>query len=192
MKKEASPAGKVAITIMAMGGARIGALPTLRIEQDYFQLVEPYKVLAIMAYPFSLANYWIILPPKASELVIAYKGKRIDGPLFMQEIDKTEPLRYKGLIHAVERAAIGAGVRKVHKGDKLKRHKVMLDHGLRKYHSTTLEKAGIRDDWIARLRGNKKGLKGVYQLPTPKEIIELTGFMQAVPMLEPEQLPIIK
>jgi hypothetical protein len=68
----------------------------------------------------------------------------------------------------------------------------MLDHGLRKFHSTTLEKAGLRDDHISRLRGSKKGLKGVYQLPTPKEVIDLTGFMQAIPLLEPEQIAVIK
>jgi integrase len=178
---------------MAKGGPRIGALPTLRLEPEYFQAIESYPgLLAIMAYPKSTANYWIILPPKASKLVLEYKGKRDKGPLFVQEHDAKAPLRYKGLVRAVERAAIEAGVRKVHKGDHLKRHKVMLDHGLRKFHSTTLEKAGLRDDHISRLRGSKKGLKGVYQLPTPKEVIDLTGFMQAIPLLEPEQIAVIK
>ena len=178
---------QVSIAIMAKGGARIGALPTMRIEPDYFQLVEKYNVLAIQAYPKTRSAYWVLLPPKASALILKYKAKRTKGQLFISKHEGADEIKDGALISEIWRLAVKAKVRKVNK-DRRQRHKNMLDHAFRKHHSTTLERAGLRDDHVARLRGNKKGLKGIYQLPTPLEIIELTGFMGACPMLEPEQL----
>ncbi len=192
MVNKASLPAKISILIMATGGPRIGALPTLRIDPAFMVWIEKYSLYCLQAYPKTTANYWIVLPPKISDIVKAYKGNRTKGPLLVQIDDKAEPLKYKGIINGIARAAIEAKVRKVHKGNHLQRHNVMLDHGLRKFHSTMLEKAGLRDDHIARLRGNKKGLKGIYQLPNPLEIIELTNFMSAVPLLDFNPLPIIK
>lgn len=185
--------GLSAITVMATGGPRIGALPSMRAEPAYCQMVEKHNVLAIQAYPKTTAAYWVLLPPKASHIILKYKGARSKGPLFTNKFDDNEPANKKSLQTEIWKIAIKAKVRKANRGgDTLRRHDNMLNHAFRKYHSTTLEKAGLRDDPISRLRGNKKGLKGVYQLPSPLETIEITGFMQAVPFLELEALPIIK
>lgn len=177
------------IICMAQGSCRVGALPTLRLEPKYMQLVEKYNLYALQAYPETTAAYWVILPPQASPIIESYRGKREKGPLFVNKFDGKEPTTKASLVSEIWRLAIRAKVRKKNKdGDTLTRHDNMLDHGFRKWHSTQLEKAKLTDDHISRLRGHKKGLKGIYQLPNPLEIIEITDFMQAVPLLELEAL----
>lgn len=189
------PRPLTSIAIMALGGARIGALPDIRIED--IQLVEKYGLYAIKGYAMTTAAYWIILPPFVNSILQAYIGKRDKGFLFYTK-HESDPKKHLyprasrgGLISEIWRLSLKAKVRaKNDNGDTMTRHRNMLDHGFRKWHSTALEKAGLRDDHIARLRGNKKGLKGIYQLPTPQEVIELTGYMQAVPLLSSLQFPI--
>lgn len=168
--------------IMLTGGARIGALSTIRIEN--IQYVEKYDLYAILGYPASKRfRYWIITTPQVKKAIDAYKGKRSSGALFISEVDGA-PVKTAALLKEIWQLTIKSGVRKVNaNGDTTTRHKNMLDHGFRKSHSTILEKAALRDDHISRLRGSHKGLKGVYQLPSPLEICELTEYHKAIPML---------
>lgn len=175
--------------LMYTGGPRIGALPKLRIEQ--MKYVEENDLYAFLGYPESKRyRYWIITAPWMKPIIDRYKGDRKEGRLFISHRDG-EPVTKGALIKEVWNLLVEAKIREPNgNGDTASRHDIMLDHGFRKAHSTELENAGLTDDHIARLRGSKKGLKGIYQLPTPKEIIETTGYMKATSILKaPLSLP---
>lgn len=175
--------GFISMGIMYTGGPRIGALVKLRIEQ--MKYVEEYDLYALLGYPESKRyRYWIITAPWMKPYIDKYKGERKEGRLFVSHRDG-EPVTKSALVKEVWNLLVEAGIRKPNKdGDTATRHETMLDHGFRKAHSTELENAGLTDDHIGRLRGSKKGLKGIYQLPTPKEIIETTGYMKAATILK--------
>lgn len=168
---------------MYTGGPRVGALAGIRIEN--LQYVEKYDLYAILGYAQSKRfRYWIITAPWLKPFIDEYKGNRTEGKFFISHVNN-EPVTKSALVKEVWQLLVDAGVRKLNEnGDTTSRHDTMLDHGFRKAHSTACEVSGMKDDHISRLRGSRKGLKGVYQLPTPLEIIESTNYMEAVKRLQ--------
>jgi len=168
---------KLEMGIMYSGGARIGALNGLLIEKSLY--IEKYDLVATQAYPNTQAAYWIILTPTVSKIFLKVIGKRRAGFVLTNSRNQDgDPLSYTTIKYDILEMLHLSGIK-----EKGKDNGIMMDHGFRKFHSTQLEKAGLSDDHISRLRGSKKGLKGVYQLPTALETIELTGYEKAIPFL---------
>lgn len=168
---------KLEMGIMYSGGARLGALPTLRIEYSVY--VEKYDLIATKAYPQTKAEYWIVLTPTVSKLFFKVIGKEKKGFVLTNsrntDGDQLSAQTIKGDMLDL---TIAAGIRQKHQASEIK-----LDHGFRKFHSTACEKAGLRDQQIAHLRGTKERLAKIYQLPPPIEVIENNNYAQAIPFL---------
>jgi hypothetical protein len=88
-----------------------------------------------------------------------------DAPLIREDFDRTDSLAakypkkisYEQITSIIRDAAIAAGVRKVNKGERFKRHKVMLTHGFRKLFKKRCRQAKVDPIVLERLLGHKSG-----------------------------------
>jgi len=89
----------------------------------------------------------------------------------------------------VRDAAIDAGIRVVNKGDKYKRHKVMVTHGLRKLFKKRCRQAKmdriILERFMGHGKGNpKEGISKLMMTYDPEDWLEMEEeFVKAIPKL---------
>lgn len=178
MLKKSDLRGKIEIGIMYAGGARIGALPSIRYMDLHY--LEAPAIYAIDAYPESNANYWILLTPQVSQWIKDFVPKRAVKPDAFLLTGTTKPLSRSTIIYDVKNAATDAKLREGKEGD---RFEVMLNHGFRKFFRTALENSGVSDQWAERLIGHLTDLKRRYSKPTAGEVFEQSQYSKAIPSL---------
>jgi len=178
MLKKSDLRAKVEQGIMFAGGARIGALPLIRLQDLTF--LEAPALYAIDAYPNSKENYWILVTPQVSTWITQLKGSRKEGYLLTGRQDPKKAISRSTIIYDIQQAAEAAGLRQGKDGD---RFDVMLNHGFRKFFRTALENSGITDQWAERLIGHLADLKRRYSKPTPGEVFENSQYAKAIPAL---------
>lgn len=178
MLKSADKRLAVAILMMAQAGPRIGALPTVKLDDLTF--IEQYKLYAIKFYSFSAKDaYWSFVTPQVSKLINDYEGKRKDGFLFVYKDNPRFQVTRDALVSDLYRLLKKAGLRTP--GEQ---SDTQLDHGFRKFFRTQLEVSRINDDAAERLMGhNTKRLKRIYSMPSPLELLEATEYRKAIPNL---------
>jgi len=177
--KQADLRGKVEVGIMAGGGARVGALPGIKIE--HLAYLEKEALYAIDAYPGDQENYWILVTPQVSKWIDELKGSRKEGYLFRSKNDNKSQISRDAIVQDIFQLTLAAGLREPGKSDE--RKNVMLCHGLRKFFRTHLEIAGIKDEQAERLLGHLKDLKRRYSKPTAQQVLDSTEYIKAIPYL---------
>lgn len=181
MLKKSDLRAKIEMGIMFAGGARIGALPLIRLKDLYW--LEAPGIYAIDAYPNTNANYWILLTPQVSAWIkdlLPKKNLPADAFLLTGRHDARKAISRSTIIYDIQQAAEGAGLRQGKDGD---RFDVMLNHGFRKFFRTALENSGVSDQWAERLIGHLADLKRRYSKPTPGEVFDNSGYAKAIPAL---------
>jgi integrase len=181
MLKKSDLRARIEMGIMFAGGARIGALPLIRLADLHY--LEAPGLYAIDAYPNSKENYWILLTPQVSawiKEIFPKKAFPADAYLLTGRQDKKKAVSRSTIIYDIQQAAEGAGLRQGKDGD---RFDVMLNHGFRKFFRTSLENSGITDQWAERLIGHLADLKRRYSKPTPAEVFENSQYAKAIPAL---------
>lgn len=168
----------LACGVMASAGPRIGALPTVKLDDLVF--IEQYKLYAIKFYSFSAKDaYWSFVTPQISKLIDDYKGKRKEGFLFVYKDNPRFQVTRDALVSDLYRLLKKAALRTP--GEQ---SDTQLDHGFRKFFRTQLEISKILDDAAERLMGhNTKRLKRIYSMPSPLELLEATEYYRAIPNL---------
>ncbi len=166
---------QVAILLMSSGGLRLGALPTLTID-DCIWLDGP-GLYCLKAYPKTDDEYLFFITPQASKLLKKYTGKSTKGPIFYSKIAGGEWAAHeKALAQAIRRLSQKTGV--------YLPREVQVDHGFRHFFRTKLEASKIHDDFAERLMGHKKEkLKKVYSHPEPLELFEASEYHKAIDKL---------
>jgi hypothetical protein len=120
-----------------------------------------------------------------------------EAPLIREDFDKRDMLHVKNprrltderISDIIREAAIAAGIRVVNKGQKNKRHKVMIAHGFRKLFKKRCRQAGMDPIILERFMGGKSGnpTDGVSKLMLtydPEDWQELEQFfIKAIPHL---------
>lgn len=178
--KKADLRGKVELGIMFAGGARVGALPGIKIPHLHY--VDEYNLYAIDAYPNDKeANYWILVTPQVSAWIKELVGNRKEGFLLRSKNDNKSGITRDAIVYEVFQLTLAAGLREP--GKDTERQDVMLCHGLRKFFRTTLETSKIKDEHAERLLGHIAKLKRIYSKPTPLEVVETTEYQKAIPNL---------
>lgn len=171
MLKIAELREQVAVLLMSTGGLRIGALPTLLIE-DCIWLEGP-ALYCLKAYPGTSDEYLFFITPQASKALKKYIGRRSKGPIFVSKHAEDWQAVEVALARAVMRLSQKAGV--------YYPKEVQTDHGFRHFFRTKLEASRIHDDFAERLMGHKKEkLKKVYSHPEPLELFEASEYHKAI------------
>jgi integrase len=164
-----------AILLMSTGGLRIGGLLGLKVEDLLFLESENLYCLKVYAGD-TLAEYLTFITPQASQTLRKYIKKRTSGPVFLAKNDSGYPADEDSLSCAIDGLLDRAGVKKP--------GEVQLNHGFRKFFRTTIEIAGIHDDFAERLLGHKKEkLKKVYSQPQPMELYTASQYSKAIDAL---------
>lgn len=170
---------KALIHFLASTGCRVGALPELRLKH----LAEtPMGCKSVLVYPDSTEEYYTFLTPEASEALDAYFNKRRndgehlipDSPVFRSNyrigIEKVTPITDRAITQVMQRVIVKANLRKNKAG---KRYDTQVNHGFRKRFNTILKlNKQVNDNIIEKMMGHKRGLDGVYFIPTREECFE--------------------
>jgi len=170
---------KALIHFLASTGCRVGALPELRLKH----LAEmPMGCKSVLAYPDSTEEYYTFLTPEASEALDGYFNKRRndgehlipDSPVFRSSyrigIEKVTPITDRAITQVMQRVIVKANLRKNKAG---KRYDTQVNHGFRKRFNTILKlNKQVNDNIIEKMMGHKRGLDGVYFIPTREECFE--------------------
>lgn len=120
-----------------------------------------------------------------------------DAPLIREDFDKRDKLHVMNprrltderISDIIREAAIASGIRVVNKGQKNKRHKVMIAHGFRKLFKKRCRQAKVDPIILERFMGHKSGdLKGgvnkLMMIYDPEEWEEMEQeFIKAIPNL---------
>lgn len=173
--KVAKDREKVAILVMATSGARVGALPVLKIED--LTWMDEQKTYCIMIYAGdSEEEYQTFCSPQTAKLLKKYIGKRSKGPVFEAKYVDGYPTNDENLSSAIALDLEEAGIKQP--------GIIQETHGFRKFFRTQLEIAEIPDDFAERLLGHKKEkLKKVYSHPKPLELWQASKYERAIPNL---------
>jgi len=162
---------KFLLIFMASTGARVGAIPDLKLE--HVQQIE--NCYYVTLYNDDLQEYVSFMTPECSKLYNQYlQSRKSEGELLTQQ----SPLfRYdysdgKKTSRAIGSAAIydivarlvqNSGIQRVKKG---RRYDIAADHGFRKFFATCLKSnPGISHSVTERLLGHEEYLEKSYFLP---------------------------
>jgi integrase len=158
------PREKAIILLLISTGARVGALPTLKVKHLTRLNDGRYKVLL---YAGAIGEEVItFLTLEASQALERYfKERRISGEEItpdspvIRNADNHKPLSNYGIRNVIQLLTVKSGLRKVGDG---KRQEVMLLHNFRKLNNTELVRAGVKQIVIELLLGHSVGLQRNY------------------------------
>ena len=170
---------KMVVLLMASGGMRIGALPTLSLGQ-----IANTKVTV---YAGSKDKYITFITPECKAVIDSYLAYRVrsgenlgpNSPLIRKQFDindleqvrkKSEPISLHTLSKGLENHLIKAGLRTIdHTVNK--RKEIARAHGFRKFFTTQLVNSKVNPEIREMLLGHSIGLAGAYYRPTQDEML---------------------
>lgn len=176
---EADERTKAAILVMSTAGPRVGGLPTIRIKD--LEFIEKYDLYCLTIYPFDQdARYRTFVTPQATLFIDEYKGKRKDkDPLFVNKRDSDLPIT-KGAIEQDIWDLLKAVRLRVVDGQ---RKEVQMDHGFRKFATTTWRSCGLEKESREALDGQNPGIQKRYAKLPSLELLEISKYSLAIPTL---------
>lgn len=167
------------IYCMAAGGMRRGALAGIIIDRDLTWLQAP-GLYAVHVYPLApKEHYFTFLTPQASGKVKEYIGRRLGGPLFVDEDSRTRPVTESALNFAMWQL-VKTNIKDAKRDDSTGRANNQMTHGFRKFFRTALSNADILDEKAEKLIGHSPGLVRIYALPDIARYFDQSQYAKAI------------
>lgn len=170
---------KAIIHFLASTGARIGALPELKLKHLRDM---PLDCKMVTVYEDSTEEYQTFLTPEAALALENYfeqrkkNGEILDdeSPLFRERYQlgfaKPKAITKRAIQGILTRAATNSAIRGQKKNG---RYSEQLAHGFRKRFDTILKlNKNVNDNIIEKMMGHKRGLDGTYLQPTIEQMFE--------------------
>lgn len=186
---------KVMITLCSSAGFRVEAWDYFTWEDVifFYNDDDSLKGGALRVYRGDDEEYWTHFTPEAAKYLILYRESWKSR--FMKYPKETDPLissargqfpvrlRKKGMESRMNELAKNTGLRPpLQEGQK--RHKVMLDHGLRKYCNTMLRRAKVNFADKEDLQGRSPGgQESSYERYEEKDFERFEEYQKAIPLL---------
>jgi integrase len=174
---------KIAVTIMASCGCRIGAIPNL--TKSSLKYHEKYQLYQITFYENTKEEYYSFVSPECSNYIREYlnfrerSGEKLNdnSPLIRDDfvvddllhIENPKFLSLDAYHKYLKFALVRAGIRSLTSSKK--RKEISLNHGFRKFAMTTMSHAKINVEIREMLLGHSIGLGDSYYRPNVNEML---------------------
>ena len=174
---------KIAVTIMASCGCRIGAISNLTLSSLKYH--EKYQLYQITFYENAKEEYYSFVSPECSVYINEYlqfrerSGEKLkpSSPLIRDDfivddlLHRENPkfLSLDAYHKYLKYALVRAGLRSLTQSKK--RKEISLNHGFRKFTMTTMSHAKINIEIREMLLGHSIGLGDSYYRPTEQEML---------------------
>ncbi|WP_428323954.1 tyrosine-type recombinase/integrase [Nitrosopumilus sp.] len=185
---------KVMITLCSSAGFRIEAWDYFTWEDVVFFYNDDNSLKggALRIYHGDAEEYWIHFTPEAGKYLLLYKEswksrfmrypKDSDPLVVSVRIHDPKRLGKRGMESRMNELAKKSGLRPPLEPGK-RRHKVMLDHGLRKYFNTMMRRAKVNYLDKEDMMGHKVGLESHYERYQEEDFERFTEYQKAIPLL---------
>jgi len=185
---------KIMITLCSSAGFRIEAWDYFTWEDVIFFYNDDgsLKGGALLVYHGDDEQYWTHFTPEAEKYLLLYKEswksrflrypKDSDPLVVSVRIHDPKRIGKRGMESRMNELAKKSGLRPpLEPGQK--RHKVMLDHGLRKYCNTMMRRAKV--DYLDKedIMGHKTGLESHYERYQEDDFERFSEYQKAIPLL---------
>jgi len=187
-------ADKVMITLCSSSGFRIEAWDYFTWEDVVFFYNDDNSLKggALRVYHGDDEEYWTHFTPEAGKYLLLYKEswksrfmrypKDSDPLVVSVRIHDPRRIGKRGMESRMNELAKKCGFRPpLEPGQK--RHKVMLDHGLRKYFNTMMRRAKVNYLDKEDMMGHKVGLESHYERYQEDDFERFSEYQKAIPFL---------
>jgi integrase len=180
---------KICILLMASGGLRLGAIPSIKlkhleggsdfISSDLGHDSKKSTPPKLTIYENSNEEYYTFITPECASLIKEYinyrrrNGEKVtpEAHLIRNDFNIYQPLKLRQTARAITKHTIREIIAKLLRKSGVRLvGEVSLTHGFRKFFTTQLVNSKVNPEIREMLLGHKIGLASVYYKPTEQEM----------------------